>query len=378
MFDPATAAIGGSTLLNSILGLVGSGQQGTAARQGADIQSKGYDQAINQLTSAYGQARQGMSPYAGVGGQAMGRLGSLAGVSSAAPVKPQAPDKAKYTVRDSWGNEHFSQELYDAAQDDYTKSMENYNQELGQYQLSGGGAQGQMQAPTVGGMTPSQAYGQYSQPTTVGGMSPAQAYQKYTGDVNIDVTKDPGYQFRLQQGTDALEKSAAAKGGFFSGQTGKDLTNYAQNLAAQEYQNAYNREMGQRQMGLGAYGQAYGQEMGQKQFGLGAYGQAYGQEAGAQQDKWNRLSSLAGMGQQAATQTGQWGLNTAGQTGQWGVNSAQAQAQGLIGQAGAQNSGMQNVGNQITSGLGSVMQYSQNKDLINQMKNNPYAYGPGY
>ena len=54
---------------------------------------------------------------------------------------------------------------------------------------------------------------------------------------------DPGYQFRLEQGQNVLENSAAARGNLLSGATLKDLTGYAQGMASQEGQAAYSRDM---------------------------------------------------------------------------------------------------------------------------------------
>lgn len=59
---------------------------------------------------------------------------------------------------------------------------------------------------------------------------------------DIDVTKDPGYQFRMDQGIEALDKSAAARGRLLSGAQQKGVTDYSQNVASQEYANAYARE----------------------------------------------------------------------------------------------------------------------------------------
>lgn len=59
---------------------------------------------------------------------------------------------------------------------------------------------------------------------------------------DIDVTKDPGYQFRMGQGVEALDKSAAARGRLLSGAQQKGVTDYAQNVASNEYANAYARE----------------------------------------------------------------------------------------------------------------------------------------
>jgi hypothetical protein len=50
-------------------------------------------------------------------------------------------------------------------------------------------------------------------------------------------TSSPGYQFRLDQGTKALQNSASAAGGLYSGRAAKDLTNYAQGAASSEYGN---------------------------------------------------------------------------------------------------------------------------------------------
>lgn len=56
-----------------------------------------------------------------------------------------------------------------------------------------------------------------------------------------DVESTPGYQFRFGEGRRALENSAVARGGLLSGNTGRDLTEYGQNFATGEYNNAYNR-----------------------------------------------------------------------------------------------------------------------------------------
>lgn len=60
--------------------------------------------------------------------------------------------------------------------------------------------------------------------------SPYQGYQE-----------TDAYKFQLNQGMNALEGSAAASGGLFSGQTGKDILGYSQGLASNEYNNYLNR-----------------------------------------------------------------------------------------------------------------------------------------
>ena len=96
--------------------------------------------------------------------------------------------------------------------------------------------------------------------------------QTYTGQ---DIYSDPSYQFRLQQGQDAIQSSAAAKGGLLTGATLKALQNYGQESASQEYSNAYNRFNAD------------------------------------QTNRYNRLSNLVGIGQNAAAQVGNAGAQTA-------------------------------------------------------------------
>lgn len=62
-----------------------------------------------------------------------------------------------------------------------------------------------------------------------------------TGQAALD--QDPGYQFRLQQGLGTLEQSAAARGLLRTGGTLKDIQDFGQRAASQEYQNAVDRAL---------------------------------------------------------------------------------------------------------------------------------------
>jgi hypothetical protein len=143
-------------------------------------------------------------------------------------------------------------------------------------------------------------------------------------------SNDPGYQFRLQQGQQALENSAAARGGLLTGNTGQALEQYGQNYASNEYGNVYNRAMNDYNTNV-----------------LGPY---------------NRLSALAGVGQQAQATSAQQGQNaantvtnidlTAGQQqGQDAQNAAAARASGYVGSANAWNSALGGVSNSLTNTL---------------------------
>lgn len=57
-------------------------------------------------------------------------------------------------------------------------------------------------------------------------------------DPNAQLANTPGYQFRMDQGTQAINRAANAGGGLYSGGTGKALVGYGQGLAG-EYWNDY-------------------------------------------------------------------------------------------------------------------------------------------
>ena len=131
-----------------------------------------------------------------------------------------------------------------------------------------------------------------------------------------DVQADPGYQFRLQQGQQALDRAAAAGGRLYSGRAQKDMMNYNQGQAAQGYQDAYNRFQSN------------------------------------QTNQYNRLASIAGLGQTANNALQQAGNNYANNVGNSAVtaagNAGTAQLVGGMGRASA----YQGIGNSLGQALG--------------------------
>jgi hypothetical protein len=59
-----------------------------------------------------------------------------------------------------------------------------------------------------------------------------------------DFKTDPGYGFRMSEGLKALDRSAASRGGLLSGATLKGAERFGQDIASNEYNNAYNRYIG--------------------------------------------------------------------------------------------------------------------------------------
>lgn len=104
-------------------------------------------------------------------------------------------------------------------------------------------------------------------------------YEKYTAPTAAELQADPSYQFRLKQGQDVLEGSAASKGTLRTGNTAKALLDYGQGAASQEYQNVFNRGLATSQANnagrLGEYqtnaqtGLAYNQNANQNALNFG-------------------------------------------------------------------------------------------------------------
>lgn len=145
--------------------------------------------------------------------------------------------------------------------------------------------------------------------------------QPFVAPTAENFTADPGYQFRMQQGINALQNSAAARGTLLTGATAAGINAYGQDYGSNEYQNVYNRK-------------------------LGEYQQAYNIFQQNQANQYNRLANLAGLGQVTAGQLAQGGqqfagqagnilLGTAGQIGQQMNNAAAATASGYAGSANA-------------------------------------------
>ena len=134
--------------------------------------------------------------------------------------------------------------------------------------------------------------------------------QTYTGQ---DIYSDPSYQFRLQQGQNAIQSSAAAQGGLLSGATLKALQNYGQESASQEYSNAYNRFNAD------------------------------------QTNRYNRLSNLVGIGQNAAAQVGNAGAQTAQAVANNTMQGANALAAGQVASANNWANTANNLGSMATS-----------------------------
>jgi hypothetical protein len=155
----------------------------------------------------------------------------------------------------------------------------------------------------------------------IGGDATAADYGMLTrGYRPEDLSMDPGYAFRLSEGQKALERSAAARGGLLSGSMLKGTQRFGQDLASQEYMNAFNRAQAQLGTRLGALGSLYG----------------------------------AG---QAATQ------QVSGQAGEYGSNVGNL----LMAGGAARASGYAGVGNALNQALGTYLNYQQGQRYLDAL-----------
>lgn len=73
---------------------------------------------------------------------------------------------------------------------------------------------------------------------------PAFSYKDFVAPTLDEASKQPGYQFGLQQGEQALQQSRAAQGLLRTGGTLKDILDYGRNAATQNYSNVLNQDLG--------------------------------------------------------------------------------------------------------------------------------------
>jgi len=119
---------------------------------------------------------------------------------------------------------------------------------------------------------------------------------------NYNQNTDPGSQFRMQQGLNAMNATAAARGGLISGNALKAGQDYGQAQGSQEYQNAFNR-----------------------------YLTSYNADVARANNMYNRVSGIAGTGQtttnQLAAMAGNYGQNASNTILGQGANRANSELQ---------------------------------------------------
>lgn len=153
------------------------------------------------------------------------------------------------------------------------------------------------------------------------GMAPGGQFSKTFSGLG-DLSSDPGYQFRMDQGMRGVDAGAAARGGVLSGAALKAEQQYGQDYASNEYNNAFNRFQTN------------------------------------QTNSFNRLASVAGIGQTSANQTAAAG-----------EQNVQNQTNAIVGSANAGAAGAIGVGNSLSNGGNSLANWYQQQQLLAKLGN---------
>jgi hypothetical protein len=132
---------------------------------------------------------------------------------------------------------------------------------------------------------------------SLSGLMNAGAPAAFQGTTGADVQADPGYQWRMEQGQKALQRSAAARGTLLTGGTAKGLLNYGQGLASQEFANTDARRFRDYTTNAAQQQQQFGNLSNLLNFGYGA--QQNQNLLGQQYTSMLNNLGLAGAGYQA-------------------------------------------------------------------------------
>jgi len=226
----------------------------------------------------------------------------------------------------------------------------------------------------------------------IGGNAGAAGYGKYaTAEFTPEAFaagQDPGYGFRMSEGLKAVDRQAAARGGLISGAALKASQRFGQEMASQEYGNAFNRYQTIRGNTLSPYQnlQSVGLNAANMTGAAGAnYGSAGGQAMGAAGG--GAMNAYGAASQGATGAYGALGTGTYNALGGYGQGASEA----MLGGANARASGYIGSANAITGGISNLSnQYYQNQ-LLNSLNSrqdvpamstnyygslgNPYGYG---
>lgn len=177
--------------------------------------------------------------------------------------------------------------------------------------------------------------------------------QTFQAPTLAQAEQQPGYQFALQQGEQAMQNSAAASGELLDPNTQRALQNYGQNAAETDYNNVYNQA-------------------------LSTYGTNFNVYQQNQANEFNRLAAVAGVGQTAVGQLGQEGQAASGNVGNIMLTSGAQQGQDMQNAAAAMASGFTGAANSTTGALSNYEQYMMLQNLFNQTPSDAAGLGGGF
>lgn len=242
---------------------------------------------------------------ASLAGNLASGLGSFVGGQSQARAARRAAEQYNQLMQQGID---FQRGVYDTARGQYEPFIQAGTEGLGQYQAAVQGFE-----------------------------NPDFTYQQK--DFGLDNWKDPGYDFRLAEAEKAIQGSAAAKGGALGSGALKSLQTRGQDMASQEYANAYDRWLKDSQL---RYGQAADQ---------------YGRDFNYQTQNISQLGGLVGMGSDAIGNLGTIGTEAATNMMTGFGNMGEALAGATTGQGQANAAGWNTLGSGLQSVIGDISKY---------------------
>jgi hypothetical protein len=277
--------------------VISAGIGANSARRAGNAAARGADAATAESARQYDETRADLAPYRTTGTGALNQIGRLFGLPT--------------TTSEQW------QSQQDQLVGDTMLPAGVTFKDLGKgwYEVHHSGQR-------IGTLRPGGANGRFLNDAGVDinairqqRNQQSQAAQTPAGPDMSAFFESPGYQFRRQEGTRGLERSAASRGGAFSGNALRALNEFNSGLASQEFGNYF-----------------------------------------------NQLASIAGIGQTATNQTAAYGANYANQAGRNALAAGEARASGIIGQGNA-------IGQGVSDLAGAYGYYSMNRNRV------PGGYG---
>lgn len=278
-FDWGSAIGGLASLGSAYIGSQGAKDAGRASAAGSEAGNK-------VIWDMFQQNRADQQPFMQAGLAGMNEYMQMLGLSPASMQSAQPAMNYNFVEEDASGIPIPNQQLY-ASNPEYRQAWDSTLQQHRNQWKGKGYWHGSDNEWIRSGIA-----SKFQMPA-----QQAQAPQAGTGysaqQITDKLRATPGYGFRFGEGQRAVESSASAQSGLFSGKAAKALTRYGQGVADQSYG-----------------------------------------------DYMNRLASLAGLGQTATNTVGGWGQNAASGVATGLQNAGNARASGLANSASQWQQGM--------------------------------------
>lgn len=352
------AAVGGAV----VGGIISS----SGAQSAANTQADAANQATASTRAMYDQTRSDLAPYRGLGSSAINLLLPAMGYRQATGASPaETRDQIyarllpQYTNSGSAGGQlstpgalGFSGAPF-SGQVVYQGGVPGYMMNLGgdqqQWQpLQGGGSSvdySGLNAATDAELARQQSSGGSweADPNSI-------LNQQFTAPTAAEAAATPGYQFTLGQGLKAAQNSASARGLGASGAALKGAETYATGLADSTYNDTFNRN-------------------------LSTFKTNYSSAA----DNVNRLLGVAGLGENAAAQTGSAGTAAANSMAGTITGAGNASAAGTVASSNALGGALNSAGsslllNQLLGNGSSTSMYGSRGPFTSSQFSNPAGW----